>query len=232
MRSDEIEAMRNQRIFSGVAPAHVDNLLRVSFLQRFPAHVELAREGEPADFLHVVIEGKVEIFASHHDRETTIFVIGPGSHFMTAAVVLDRIYLKSARSLTPARILLIPTAAVRRCFREDATFARHLAEDLALSYRSVVKELKNQKLRPGLERLANWLLTTHAEIGHEGKFRLPFEKRVLAARLGVAPEVLSRAFATLGAYKVRVDGPVIEIGDIEALRKLAKPTPTIDDAST
>ncbi len=229
MRSDEFDNVRGLRIFCGVDATHVDAMLRVSFLQRFPLGVELVREGEPADFLHVIVAGKVEVFSGYRDRETTVAVLGPGQCFIMAAVVLDRIYLKSARSLTPAQILLIPADAVRRCFAEDAAFARSVATDLAFAYRMVVKELKNQKLRSGLERLANWLLAHHAEIGGDLRFELPFEKKVLAARLGMAPEVLSRAFLALMPYKVKVTGPFIEIRDVEALRTLARPTPTIDD---
>lgn len=232
MRPDEFESVRKLCIFSGVDAAHVDAMLRVSFLQRFPLGVELVSEGEPADFLHVIVAGKVEVFSGYRDRETTVAVLGSGQCFILAAVVLDRIYLKSARSLTPAQILLIPADAVRRCFAEDAAFARCLATDLAQAYRMVVKELKNQKLRSGLERLANWLLAHHAEIGGDLRFELPFEKKVLAARLGMAPEVLSRAFAALLPYKVKVKGPLIEIRDVEALRTLARPTPTIDDPMT
>lgn len=232
MRAEDVDAVRGLRLFEGVEPKHVDAILKVSFLQRFPAHVELVREGDPADFLHVVVEGQVEIFSAYRDRETTVAVIGPGHSFITAAVVLDRIYLKSARSLTSARVLLIPADSVRRCFAEDAAFARSIAVDLALAYRSVVKEVKNQKLRTGLERLANWLLVQHQSAGRAQRFDLPFEKKVLASRLGMAPEVLSRSFGSLAAYHVRVDGPSIEILDPDALRGLAKPTPTIDDAAT
>ncbi len=172
VRTQDIEAVREQRIFSGVDPNCVDDMLHASFLQRFPPHVELVSEGEPADFLYVVIEGQVEVFARYCDRETTISVLGPGSCFITAAVVLDRVYLKSVRSLTNARTLLIPAAAIRRCFAQDAAFARALATDLALAYRSVVKDLKNQKLRSGIERLANWLLVAHAEFGSAPSFNL------------------------------------------------------------
>ncbi len=231
MRTEEIEQMRGLRIFQGVEKARVDAMLKSSFLQRFPAGVELVREGDMADFLHVVVEGKVEVFSAYRDRETTVSVLGRGQCFIMAAVVLDRVYLKSARSLTPARILLIPADAVRLYFAEDAAFARCLATDLAEAYRMVVKELKNQKLRSGLERLANWLLAYRAEHGNASRFDLPFEKKVLAARLGMAPEVLSRSFAALVPYKVRVNGATIDIRDIEALAKLARPTPTIDDAS-
>jgi len=229
MRPEDVEQMRHLPLFAGVAPEHTNAILEVSFLQKFPSAVELVREGDPADFLHVVVDGQVEIFSAYRNRETTVAVLGPGHSFIVAAVVLDQVYLKSARTLSAARVLLIPAAAVRRYFVIDAAFARSLAQELAYAYRGIVKELKNQKLRSSLERLANWLLAHDAETGGRGRFSLPFEKKVLASRLGVAPEVLSRSFASLVPYKVVVRGSMVEIGDLEALRQLAKPTPTIDD---
>lgn len=229
MRDDEIEEVRRLSLFAGVDPSRTEAMLRSSFLQRFPAHVELAREGDQADFLHVVVDGQVEVFSAYRDRETTVSVIGAGNSFIVAAVVLDRVYLKSARTLTTSRILLIPAEGVRRYFAEDPAFARALALELALAYRGVVKELKNQKLRSSLERLANWLLAQEKETGSRGRFTLPFEKRTLAARLGMAPEVLSRSFASLIPYKVAVKNSEIQLRDIDALIGLAKPTPTIDD---
>lgn len=232
MRDDEIDEVRRLPLFSGVDPGRTEAMLRASFLQRFPAHVELAREGDQADFLHVVVDGQVEVFSAYRDRETTVSVLGAGNSFIVAAVVLDRVYLKSARTLTTSRILMVPAEAVRRYFTEDPAFARALALELALAYRGVVKELKNQKLRSSLERLANWLLAHDKEAGSRGRFTLPFEKRTLAARLGMAPEVLSRSFASLIPYKVTVKGSEIQLRDIDALLSLAKPTPTIDDPTT
>ena len=229
MRHEDIQEMQRLPLFAGVDPARVQAMLRGSYLQRFPAHVQLVRESDQADFLHVVVDGQVEVFSAYRDRETTVSVIGPGNSFIVAAVVLDRVYLKSARALTSARILMIPADAVRLYFAEDAAFARALALELALAYRGVVKELKNQKLRTSLERLANWLLARDKETGSRGRFELPFEKRTLAARLGMAPEVLSRSLASLVPHKVIVKGSEIQIHDVESLRGLASPTPTIDD---
>ena len=120
----------------------------------------------------------------------------------------------------------------RTAFAADAAFARAMACELAHAYRGVVKELKNQKLRSSLERLANWLIARNAETGGHNRFELPFEKKILASRLGMAPEVLSRTFSALVPYKVRVQGATIELGDLPELTKLAKPTPTIDDPLT
>ena len=229
MRAEDFEHARNLPFFEGVGDGPVESLLRGAFLQRFPAQVELVREGEQADFLHVIVEGQVELFSAYRERETTVGVFGPGQSFIAAAVLLDRRYLKSARTLTATRVLMLPSDAVRASFAADAAFARALAIELAVSYRYLVKELKNQKLRSNLERLANWLLVRDTETGLTGKFELPFDKKVLAAWLGMAPEVLSRSFAALAAYKVVVQGPRIEFSDAEALRNLAQPSETIDD---
>jgi CRP/FNR family transcriptional activator FtrB len=229
MRQNDLESMRRLPIFAGAAAAHVEAMLKVAFLQRFPAAVELVREGDPADFLHIVVEGQVDTYAAYRDRETTIAVQGAGHAFIIAAVILDRVYLKSARTLTPCQILMIPAEAVREAFASDPAFCRTLACEMAVSDRAAVKELKNQKLRSSLERLANWLIAHDAATGGAGRFTLPFDKKVLASLLGMVPEVLSRCFANLAAYGVVVDGPDITIGDRAALLSLARPQPTIDD---
>jgi len=232
MRREDRDEVRRLPLLAGVAEPHLESLLGNAFLQRFPAYVELVRESEPADFLHVIIDGHVEVFAAYRDRETTVAVLGPGQSFIVAAVVLDRIYLKSARTLVPSRILMLPAETVRNVFGADARFARAIAEELALAYRAVVKEVKNQKLRSGLERLANWLLAHDVENGSQGAFVLPYDKKILASRLGMAPEVLSRSFAALAEYNVQVTGRRVSLRDRPALTKLAKPSPTIDDPTT
>ncbi len=179
MRQADLEEMRALTLFEGVADRHVEAMLKAAFLQRFPPMVELVRDGEPADFLHIIVEGQVEVYAAYGDRETTIAVQGPGHAFIIAAVILDRVYLKSARALTAARILLLPAEAVRTAFAEDATFCRSLGREMALSYRAVVKELKNQKLRSSLERVANWLIACNATSGAQAHSRCRLTRRFL-----------------------------------------------------
>ncbi len=86
MRQADLEEMRALTLFEGVADRHVEAMLKAAFLQRFPPMVELVRDGEPADFLHIIVEGQVEVYAAYGDRETTIAVQGPGHAFIIAAV--------------------------------------------------------------------------------------------------------------------------------------------------
>jgi CRP/FNR family transcriptional activator FtrB len=158
MRSGDSELIRALPLFQEMDDAHFEELIKAAFLQRFPDHVVLIREGEFPDFLHVVVEGSVELFAANRNRETTIGALRPVTTFILAAVVQDQVYLKSARTLAPSRILMIPAEAVRAIFSRDAGFARAIVRELAIRYRGIVRTLKNQKLRTGVERLANWIL--------------------------------------------------------------------------
>lgn len=204
-------------------------LLRAGFLQRFPPGLVLINESEPADFLHVVIEGGVELFATANGRETTLSFVEPIGTFILAAVLKDQVLLQSARTLEKSRILMIPAASVREAMQADRAFMSAIVAELATGYRAAIKDLKNLKLRTGAERLANWLLRLADEQGFSPTVTLGVEKRVLASRLGMTPENLSRAFTALRRHGVEVRGPKVELVDPARLVAFAKPDPLVDD---
>ncbi len=206
--------------------------MEAGFLQRFPNGVELIQEGEPADFLYILVDGLVEMYATAQDKSTTISFVRPVSTFILAAVLRDQVYLQSARTLARSQVLMIPAVSVRLAMRSDVEFMAAIVGELALGYRNAVKELKNQKLRSGAERLANWILRTHASQGHSDEVTIYIEKRALASRLGMTPENLSRAFNTLQPFGIRVSGATIKLDDVPALEQFANPSPLIDDFST
>jgi CRP/FNR family transcriptional activator FtrB len=228
MRQTEIDLVRALPLFENVNEKHFDELMSTALLQRFPQGVTLIQEGDLPDFLHIVVEGSVELFASHDSHETVLDILQPVTTFILAAVIRDEVYLKSARTLTAAQILMIPAQAVRDVFDRDAAFARALVNELAARYRGVVRALKNEKLRTSTERLANWILQEDARQGSKRKISLTIDKRTLASHLGMTPENLSRNLAQLAKQGVVTSGPVIVIENIAELRKFAKPNALID----
>jgi CRP/FNR family transcriptional activator FtrB len=225
MREADRAAVRALHLFAGMTDDGFEALVRGSFLQAFPAGVELFRQGDRADFLHVLLEGTVELGAASAGRETTVALVRPVASFILAAVLRDKPYLMMARTLGRSRVLMIPGEAVRAAFTTDPAFALAVVDELARAFRFMVREIKNHKLRSGVERLANWLLLA---ADAEGRLLLDIEKRVLAARLGMTPENLSRAFATLGGYGVSVNGRAVTLRDRDSLCRLAHPDPLID----
>ena len=229
MRPENTAQVRQLELFAKVSEDTFRALTETSFLQRFPRGVVLIRENEPADFLHVVLGGAVEMFAGTETRETTLDIIRPIGVFILAAVLNDEVYLQSARTLEPSDIFMIPTQKVRFAMETDAAFARAIVMELARSYRRTIKDLKGLKLRTGTERLANWLLRADKEQGGSGQVEIRIEKRTLASRLGMTPENLSRAFSALRSHGIEIDGSKVEIVEPAALIEFARPNPLVDD---
>lgn len=229
MRQEQSDRIRALPLFKDVGQAHFDELMNAAFLQRFPPGVTLVNEGEMPDFLHIVIEGSVELYARHGDHETTLDIIEPVATFILAAVVRDEVYLKSARTLAPTQVLMIPSATVRKVFDRDAAFARAVVAELALRYRNVVRALKNEKLRTSTERLANWILQEDARQGHRHEVSLKIDKRTLASHLGMTPENLSRNLAQLAKHGVSTSGHRFVVNDPAALRRFGNPNALIDE---
>ncbi|MBN9307694.1 MAG: cyclic nucleotide-binding domain-containing protein [Devosia sp.] len=228
MRMEDAAQVRETPLFSGMSEQVFDALTTGAFLQTFPPHVELFREGEAADFLYVVMDGMVELYAAWNNREAAITTVRPTGTFILAAVVRDACYLMSARTLGRCRLLMLPAASVRQALTSDHAFAIAMIDELSGCYRAAVKAQKNLKLRTGVERLAAYLLQTGTRSGASG-FELPCDKRTLASLLGMTAENLSRAFATLRPYGVIVSGSTITLAAPDDLARLAKPAALIDD---
>lgn len=229
MRAHDHERCRSLPLFKNMRPEAYRDLTAGGHAQRFPAGTILLLEGDAVDFLYVLLEGQVELHGTWNDRETVLAVLQPMSTFILAAVVLDADALMSARTLERSEILMIPGDAIRRAMVEDIQFGAAISRDLAGGFRSMVRTVKNQKLRSGVERLANYLVMLIAsDPGGGANVVLPHEKRILASLLGMTPENLSRAFAALRKYGVSVNGAAVTISNLNALRALAKPDPLID----
>lgn len=225
-------AVRGISLFAGMDETHFQSLMRGSYVQNFPPQIELIAEGEPSDFLHVVLSGSVDLFSTWNGRDTSLATVRPVSTFILAATIRNAPYLMSARTLEKSRIVLIPSQDVRAIFDVDGAFARAIVTELAQCYRSVIKSQKDLKLRSSLERLANYLLRQQKRAGGVEAFDLDFEKRRLASVLGMTPENLSRAFKGLQPYGITVEGTRITISNQADVERFAKPNPLIDDFAT
>lgn len=229
MRASDIDRVKNLPLFTDVALETLRVAMAGAHLQRFPAGTVLLLEGDPVDFLYVLLDGQVELHGTWNDHETVLAILRPVSTFILAAVVLDADALMSARTLERCEILMIPGDAIRTAMRLDPRFAMAVSRDLAGCYRGLVRTIKNHKLRNSVERLANFLLSLRAADNAGSVVRLHHEKRVLASLLGMTPENLSRAFAALHAHGVSVQGALVTIANVVALEALAKPDPLIDN---
>jgi len=217
------EALRHQPLFAGLTAERLARLTQGAFVQGLPKGILLFGQGEEASFLHVILEGRVALFGSiEGEAEEVVEVFGAGDAIIAPAVLLRRPYLMSGRVVSEARILLIPAETFRFHVAEDVRLAHAAALLLAGYWRQLVTQIKNLKLRSGAERLAAYLLALATQAEGPASVTLPEERKLIASRLGLTPETLSRAFRGLAAYGVSGHGRQVEIAELARLREFTR----------
>lgn len=228
MRKEDIEVLRNLFLFSELDEKTFECIISPSFVQSFPPKTVLLKENEPTDFLYVILDGMVLMSAKSSEGETALEILHAFDVFILAAVLNDDVCLQTAQTLVPTRVLMIPASLVRKLMSEDSGFMRAIVFETARAYRRLVKELKSQKLRSSVQRLANWILKESSTSAEPDNVMIPYEKRILAAYLGMTPENLSRSFVNLTAHGVHIEASSIQIIDREKLLRFAAPSNLID----
>ena len=210
----------------GKVPEQVrERLLAQSHLERFAPRAEIFSGAEMPKYLHVVLNGIVDLSCSYKGGECTALMMAAGDVFMPAAALYSEPYLISARALTAARILMIDAEVVRREAESCSELAVALARVMAGQWRVALKIILDLKCRSPSQRLAAFLLRLH-DAAHSGApADLPFSKRQLASRIGMQPETLSRTLQTLAANGLFLRGRQIIVTNRAAAEEFCGPDP-------
>lgn len=220
MRPSDLPLIRRARLFAHVTEPELAALLDTCFVQTLPRGTTPCQQGEKAEFLHVVLSGKVGLFAEGPREETLIEFFGPGDGFVLPAVMLDMPYLVTARLTDESRILLWPATAFRAEMRANGALAYGATLQLSSYWRILVGQIKDLKLLSATERLSAMLIALAPRPSGSVTVTLPGSHRLIAGRLGITPQSLSRAFATLRSLGVTCQGRQIAIADLGRLRDL------------
>lgn len=226
MRSSDAYLVRGFPIFRGVSDAVFESVTSRSQIRDAVPGEVLLTEGELPECLFVLLNGLVETYSTYGEKVVTLSFIRPPAAFIVAAVWMNQPQLTSARVMIGSRFLVIPAEVVRETIASDKDFAAAVGLELAIRYRDVLKELKNQRIRSATERLANWLLVEAAVAGTD-EFELEVSRALLAARLGMTGEHLSRAFTHLRESGVSIAGSMVKI-DRSKLEVIARPSVLMD----
>lgn len=157
-------------------------------------------KGDCPSGLFVVASGTIKIVCqSPAGGEKVIDLPGPGQVFGESSLVLDRPYPFMASALSPTCLLHVDGRVVRGMAERSAGFARRLLAHLSLRVYASVRDLEDYRVRAPLERLIGFLLDQSDATPNDENQVVPLgvPKHVVASRLGMTPESLSRCLREL-----------------------------------
>lgn len=225
---DAATLLSRVRLLSHLPAETLNALGRHAKPRRFAKDDVLFEQGGEPDCLYVLLEGMVELYASRRKREAAVFIMWPRSIFLPAAALSNERYLLAARALTPLKTLALDAPAVRKEVERSAPLASAFATLLAAQFRLLVRQVKDQKLRSGPQRLCAFLSRVLRETGSNGFADLPVAKATLASRLGMTPESLSRALHVVEQNGIMVRGSRIILMDADRAAQFCDPDPLFD----
>lgn len=184
----------------------------------------LFQKGDPARGFFVVVSGQIKLaFPSAQGNEKVVEILGPQQSFGEAVMFMDRPYPVFAEGLLDSRLLHISSAPVFALLEADPLFARRMLAGLSTRLHSLVQDVEAYSLRSSAQRVVGYLLQQCPEGGSAaGSFNisLPTSKQVIASRLSLKPETLSRIFHDLASNGlIEVSGKHITINDVRRLRE-------------
>ncbi len=178
----------------------------------------LFQQGQHAGAFYVIFDGWVKIFRlTPEGEEAVLGVFSRGETIAEAAMFLGGHYPAGAEVVSPARLLRIEGAALRRRIHEEPDLAFCMLASASRHLKLLVEQIEEIKVLSGPRRVADFLVRLCPRRDGSCVVDLPYEKSLIANRLGMKPESFSRALAKLRPLGVKVDRDQVAISSVDAL---------------
>jgi CRP-like cAMP-binding protein len=211
-------------LFGALRPADLAQLSAATRERRYPRGAMILQKGDRPAGLYLVAAGKLkEVCQSPAGEERVIEVIGPNQTCGEAALFLDCPYPFFVAALTNAQLLHIDKAAIDTLIDRHPGVVKQMLSGLSQRTHTIMRDIESCALRNPVQRIVAYLADLAASpSARTARIALPAAKFVIASRLGITPEALSRALRDLGeAGVIEVGGSHIVIPDMARFREYA-----------
>jgi CRP/FNR family transcriptional regulator, dissimilatory nitrate respiration regulator len=207
-------------LFEGIQPDLLCRLLADANTISRPRNTLLFGAGDAADCFYIVLDGAVKLFALSQDgRETIVEIFGPATTFAEAAMLSTGKFPLHAEVIEDATLIRVGRRAFLSTLNSDHSLAYRMLAALIHWNRRLSAEIRDLKELTPWQRVAEFLLAQSEASEGEAMIWLPFNKEVLASRVGIRRESLSRVLARLKVLGVHTSGNTIHIDNVGLLRQ-------------
>ncbi len=171
----------------------------------------------------LVLDGWIKLYrVTPGGEEAIVAIFTRGQSFAEAAVFTGREFPVSAEAVSDVRLLRIPADILLREIRQNPDVAISMLASTSMHLHNLVQQIEQLKAHTGVQRVAEFLVGLCGTDSGTCAVALPYDKTLIAGRLGMKPESLSRAFAKLRELGVSVSQSSVDISDVARLQDFAE----------
>jgi CRP/FNR family transcriptional activator FtrB len=234
MKSLERGLISSIPIFAHLSDAVIQQVADISHVITVDEGQFVYNRGETPTCLFILLKGQVaQLLVGPSRTEAILEIFEPVDYFVLSAIFSQGTYLTSAKALRKSQLICISAPKLKEIAAKDSGLMLGMLGSMSRQYREAIVQLEDLKLRRVADRLARYLAILY-ERQPCSPMKLPYSKGILAARLGVAREHLSRAFSALRPLGILTSGAKVYVKDPDALRAYAMQqayqSPAVPDA--
>jgi CRP-like cAMP-binding protein len=222
LTAGDLDIVRRINVFRAVKPLDFERLIAPAVTLTLKSQDIVFRQGDPAASFFIVVEGWVKLYhITASGKEAVIYVFTKGESIAQAVAFTGQSYPAAAEAVSDTRIVRIPAAHVIKCIRDTPDVAVAMIASTSFHLHHLLEQVAQLKVQSALQRVAEFLVSLCPPGKGPFAIALPYDKVLIAGRLGIKPESLSRVFATLRGAGVEVRALQVIVHDVGALRRLA-----------
>lgn len=222
MKKHYTEILKAHALFSTLKEEQVEEIGKQCTLLSYAKGHTLFMQEDPASLAYIVVSGWVKLFRhTVNGEEYIVDVLPAGYLFGENAIFHGDSYSCGAEIAEDATLLSIPLAALKQHIDHTPGFAQHMLSHASRQQTAQERNKEHLVIQSAPQRIGCFLLQLAPKEAKEPvTLHLPYDKLLLAARLGMQRETLSRGLTTLqDATDITIQGATVNIPNLGKLTK-------------
>jgi CRP/FNR family transcriptional regulator, dissimilatory nitrate respiration regulator len=218
MDPSDWRTIRSASLFASMPPEVVQGLAGNRGSRSYEKGAMIFHQGEMASAFFLVLDGWVKVYRTTPDGlEVVLHVLRRGETFAESAIFGGGRYPTSAETVSAARLLRIDGDAFKAQICDRPELALSMLASASHQLDRLTEQIEQIKVRSAPQRIAAFLIRLTPVRKGPAELELPFEKALIANRLGMKPESFSRALGKLKAQGIAVARETVRIADVARL---------------
>ncbi|MDG1287699.1 MAG: Crp/Fnr family transcriptional regulator [Rickettsiales bacterium] len=207
-------------LFKNIAPETVGLFVQQASIRSFSKGQMIFAQGGEASSFYLVMHGWVKLFRETLDGEEAVIDVLTTNHlFGETALFEEDTYNLHAEVVEEVDVICLPLSLLKNTITKDAQLAMNMLGAMSRFRKQQDMELEHRTVQNAPQRIGCFLLRLcKPDAVTPIRLNLPYDKTLLASRLGMKPETFSRALARLrDETGIRIKGATVEIDTIKQL---------------
>jgi CRP-like cAMP-binding protein len=177
-------------------------------------------QGDSAEWFYIVERGWVKLFRDTLDgTQAVLDIVNAGVIFGEDSVFSEQTYTCSAECVEDCTYIMCPTSLLQFYLEKNQQIAFNMMRTMSQRQNIQSREIEHLNVQTAQQRIGCLLLRLCPPQQTENiVLNLPYDKNLIAARLGMKPETFSRALAKLReSTGIEITGSKVMIPSIQRI---------------